>query len=267
MNAQVIIHQAGKFLKRNLPTILAIAACCGVGGTVVVTAINAPKAAEQVRKDSAVNHDGDPDAANALEVVKSSAKYYIPTAVIASATMACVLGSNALNKRQNAALLSAYIMLDQAYKKYRDKFAALYGDEAQYNMEREIAEDAAREALEHNERCTSLIEKSDKRMYYICGPIGGILTTEQYFEATPEQVAKAEWQANQHLKAFKDISLNEVYDLFGLPPVSGGGAVGWTTYQDDAIIFSHDRVVIDEPLECIVISFTNPPSGDYLRFA
>lgn len=44
-------------------------------------------------------------------------------------TITCLLASNILNKRTQASLMSAYAILDQSYKEYKNKLIELYGEE------------------------------------------------------------------------------------------------------------------------------------------
>ena len=109
-----------RFVKQNNSTILSV---MGSGGVIVTTilAIRAtPKACELIKADSRFNHDGDPYAYTKLEAIQSAWKCYIPTAVVGLSTIACIFGANALNKRQQAAITSAYMLLDNTYKQYKD---------------------------------------------------------------------------------------------------------------------------------------------------
>ena len=79
-----------------------------------------PKALRKIRADSKVNHDGDPEAYSKLEAVRSAWVCYIPTAISGTATIFCIFGANVLNKHQQAALTSAYALLNDSYNNYKD---------------------------------------------------------------------------------------------------------------------------------------------------
>lgn len=76
-----------------------------------------------------------------LEMVKIAGPLYIPSILIGVSSIACIVGSNVLNKQKQAALVSAYTMLDQSYKEYKNKVIELYGDEADKAVEEELAKD------------------------------------------------------------------------------------------------------------------------------
>lgn len=70
-----------------------------------------------------------------FEVIKVAGPLYIPSILIGVSSIACIVGSNVLNKQKQAALVSAYTMLDQSYKEYKNKVIELYGDEAEKVVE------------------------------------------------------------------------------------------------------------------------------------
>lgn len=53
------------------------------------------------------------------ETVKVAWTPYIPTVLVGASTIACIFGANVLNKRRQAALMSAYALLDSSYKEYK----------------------------------------------------------------------------------------------------------------------------------------------------
>lgn len=114
--------------------------CIGIVG-VVVTAVMASK-------DSIKAHDLLIDAEiekgselTTKEKVVVAAPAYIPTIVTVSATVACVLGANILNKRNQATLMSAYALLDASYKEYRRKVEDIYGEGSDDTVMSEIAKE------------------------------------------------------------------------------------------------------------------------------
>lgn len=125
------------FIKKNGATILT---CVGVIG-VVATAVTAVKATPKamVLLNNAKREKGEP--LTKLEMIKVAAPAYIPSILIGTGTMACIIGSNVLNRQHQAALVGAYTMLDQSYKEYRNKVDELYGEEAVKQIEEELEKD------------------------------------------------------------------------------------------------------------------------------
>lgn len=125
------------FVKKYGSTILTTLGVVGVIGTTVAAVKETPKALYLL--DEAKKEKG--EDLTVIEKVKVAGPVYIPSIIIGTSTIACIIGSNVLNKRHQAALLSAYTMLDQSFKEYKNKVIDLYGDEANEKVEEEIAKD------------------------------------------------------------------------------------------------------------------------------
>lgn len=114
--------------------------CIGIVG-VIATAIMAAENSNKAR-DLLIEAEIDKgDDLTTKEKVMVAAPAYIPTVVVAGATIACALGANILNKRSQASLASAYALLDTSYKEYRRKVEELYGEGADSAVMAEVAKD------------------------------------------------------------------------------------------------------------------------------
>lgn len=129
-------------LKKFSPTVLSCAGAVGVVGTSVLAVKATPKALRKIRADSRNAHN-DPDAYTKLEAFQSAWIYYIPSVVMGAATMICIFGANILNKHQQAAITSAYALLNDAYQDYKDKLKELYGEDAHRKIMEAIAVEKA----------------------------------------------------------------------------------------------------------------------------
>ena len=126
-NLQRLAQRSKIYLRKASPTILSGLGAAGVIVTSVLAVRATPKALRKIRADSKTNHDGDPEAYNKLEAVKSAWACYIPAAISGTATIFCIFGANVLNKRQQAALTSAYALLNDSYNNYKDKSLTMVG--------------------------------------------------------------------------------------------------------------------------------------------
>ncbi len=95
------------YLKRSSPTILCCIAAVGVVGTAVASVKATPKAMKLLKK--ATDEKG--EELSKAEIVITVAHLYIPAAAIGAGTIFCIFGANALNKQQQARLMSAYALL------------------------------------------------------------------------------------------------------------------------------------------------------------
>ena len=106
-----------RFVKRNASTILSVLGVAGVIATTVTAVKATPKAMEFVKK--AEKEKG--EKLSKWEKVNVAGVAYIPTALVGTATIACILGANLVSRRQQATLMSAYALLDRSYKEYKNK--------------------------------------------------------------------------------------------------------------------------------------------------
>ena len=108
------------FIKRNSATILSFVAVAGVVATAITSANATPKAVRAL--DTAKLNKGEEELTK-IEKVKIVLPVYLPTIITGAATVVCILGSNVLNQRTQASLSSAYAIVDQSYRDYRNSFA------------------------------------------------------------------------------------------------------------------------------------------------
>ena len=130
-----LLRNSRLVLKKNGATILTCVGGVGVIATTVMAVKATPKALlllEEAKKEKG-------EELTKVEVVKTAAPAYIPTAVMGVSTIACIFSANMLNKRHQAALTSAYALLNQSYKEYRGKVVDLYGEIASLSPARHTA--------------------------------------------------------------------------------------------------------------------------------
>ena len=248
-----LLNKAQIFLKRNSGTILT-----GIGAAgVVVTSIMAVKATPKAIRilEEAKKEKG--EDLTTIETVRTAGPIYIPAIISGASTIACIFGANILSKRNQAALASAYAFLNNSYKEYKNKVSELYGDEANDNIREGIAKDKYKN---YNDSFTD-----DKQLYF--DEYSG-----RYFQSTPEDIQKAEYEINRTLAIYDGVYLNDWYEHIGLEPLDHGRDFGWSTginyeqYWQTWIDFSHTKTVLDDGLECIIISFNQEPVYDFENY-
>lgn len=134
---QKLLHKSGLCIRKYSPVALSCVASAGVVVTAIAAAKATPRAVALVYADSRKKHDGDPYAYTKKEAFIAAWKCYIPAVAFGASTITCIMGANALNRRQQAALTSAYALVQSSYKEYKDKLKELYGEEAHNAMPNE----------------------------------------------------------------------------------------------------------------------------------
>lgn len=244
------LHRSSKFVKRNASTILTCVGGVGVVTTSVMAVKATPKALmllEEAKKEKG-------EDLTKLEIVKTAGPAYIPSVVMGAATIACIFGANALNKRQQAALMSAYALLDNSYKDYKKKVGELYGEDGELRVRQEIAKDRYDEEEDYADE-----EDDGKHLFY--DQYSG-----RYFRATNETVLNAKYEINKLLYEDCYASLNELYELFGIERLDHGDYIGWSSaqmsdmYWDSWIHFWLEKTDLEDGMECFIIHYPDPTS-------
>ena len=248
-----LLSHSKLFLNKNASTILTVIGSAGVVTTAVLAVRATPKAVRKV--EEATEEKG--EALTALEVVAAAGPAYIPAVVAGAATIACVFGANILNKRQQASLMSAYALLDNNFKNYQKKTEELYGEGASIRIREEVAKD-------DYEDDTIKIEEG-KELFYD-------MYSNRYFQSTLYDVQQAEYRLNRNLFTRDYAYLNEFYEELGIEPVYAGYSLGWskganlTLYWQEWIDFTHEKMVMDDGLECHIIQMQCEPIPDFEEF-
>lgn len=238
------------FLKKNGSTILTCVGAVGVVATGVAAVKATPKAMQLL--EQAEEQKG--EQLTNLEKVKVAGPAYIPAVIVGASTIACIVGANLLNKRQQAALMSAYALLDSSYKEYKEKVEELYGEAADIAVRTEIAKD-------HYEEENIQVDDG-KQLFYD-------EFSKRYFESTMADVIQAEYDINRRLSTFYGAFLNEFYEYLGIDNVDYGDYLGWsidTIYEEtweSWLSFYHEKVVMEDGLECYIITMSSEPVANF----
>lgn len=232
----------GKFssgVRRSSPTILTALGIVGVVGTAVMAVQATPKALKliKVKKDELKT-----DKLTPMELVQTTWQCYIPSVLIGVGTVTCIIGIGVMGKRNQAALTSAYAMLNESYKQYRQAAKKVYGEDALvassdwgyqvYNMDMD--------------------PESEHLLFYD-------LVSKRYFTTTMAAVLNAQYHVNRNLALRGDCSLNEYLSFLGVDGVANGDEMGWDiTYMVEEmdtywLDFDNHKTTLEDGLECIVI--------------
>lgn len=250
------------FLKRHASTVLTIAGGIGVIVT-TVTAVKATPKALQVLEE-AKEEKG--EELTKLEKIKIAGPKYIPTVIIGTGTIACIFGANVLNKRHQAALVSAYTLIDSSFKEYKQKLKELYGEETHNNVIDALAVEKAKDVGITASSMFTVTSLTDEEA---CGD--PVLFYEEfsgrYFESTIEQVIAAEYHFNRNFVLHGYAILNELYEFLGLEETEYGAEVGWTVEDELCWVdFNHRKTILDDGLVVYIIETPWGPSTDFQEY-
>ena len=179
---------------------------------------------EDAKKDLTINY-----VQTGMKIVK----LYTPAVVLGGASLGCLLASNDILRKRNAALSAAYMTVDKSFKEYRNRVTERFGEEVEkeirYGIKAEQIETTVVDEDGNETTVTETIKTMDPNLYS---------DYARFFDAAspcwqndPEynlMFLKAQQQyANDLLRAKGRLFLNDVYDMLGIEKTKAGQVVGW----------------------------------------
>lgn len=188
-----------------------------------------------------------------MRLILNVTKLYAPAAGLAMLSVGLLTGSHITLSRRNASLTAAYVAVDEAFDKYRERVREQLGEEADRDLRYGTRED--KETVEGDDGKKKVVKHTR------VGEEAGQSQYAKFFDQfCPNFVRNAEYNmiflraqqnyANDMLQARGHVFLNEIYDALGIPRTGAGAAVGWVHGKggDDYIDFgifddkTNDRV-------------------------
>lgn len=242
---------ARKLVVDNSPTILTAFAVVGVA----TTAIMAVKATPRAIKILEVAQTNSPVLLTPQEKLRLIAPCYIPSSMVGIATMACIIGANSVHAKRQAALISAYTLTENAFKEYQAKVTETLGE----GKERKVRDELAQDRVDQHPVATSEV---------IITGNGDVLfmdsLSSQYFESTYEKVKRAENELNHKLVNDMYASLNDFYEMLGVPHNDLGEELGWKS--DQLLTIDISATVTQDKKACLVMNYSVRPIRNYYKF-
>lgn len=258
-----ILSTSKSYLKKNSATILSAISAIGVVITAVETWKAAIKADEIVRNE--VTEQG--DQLNKTDVPTAVVQVYAKPVLFGTATILCIFGANALNKRQQAMISSAYALVRVSFDDYRRKLKELYGEDTHNKIMAALAVEKTDSMHITNSYlgvvcCDLSVNDCDghPKLFYD-------IYSKRYFEATIEKVLIAEYHLNRNYALRGHACLNELYGFLGLTKQDYGEILGWSMDDEGEywIEFNHRKVEMDGGLVCYILEMPFEPHENYLE--
>ena len=161
------------------------------------------------------------------------AKLYAPSVILGALSITCVVSSNNILRKRNAALAAAYTAVDKSFKNYRKNIVERFGEE----LDKELKYNVKAKEVEETVTDEKGKEKKVKKTVHVADPNGYSEYAKFYDDGCSNWQKDAEhnlwflrqqqnW-ANEKLKSQGYLFLNDVYDMLGIPKTSAGQIVGW----------------------------------------
>lgn len=225
--------------------------------TATVLAVKAtPKALEKI--DVAKEKKG--EELTKVEVVKAAWKPYIPAAVSCAVGVGCLIGSNSVNAKRNAALATAYQISSTALADYKEKVVETVGEK----KEKTIRDKVAQKKVDEKPTNSGSIIVTGSGSTTCYDPQFGL-----EFESSIDNIKKAVNTLNYRMMNGSEeyLSLNDFYDEIGIPrdkQPDMGDNLGWNIGRDGLIDVEFSSALHGDKA-CIVIRYTVAPKYDYFK--
>lgn len=160
-------------------------------------------------------------------------KLYGPSVTIGVASLACMIGSNHILNKRNAALAAAYAAVDKSFKEYRGRVIERFGKqmdrELRYNIKAQEIEETTFDANGKETITKKTVDVMDPNSYSQYAIVFD--DSNEGWDPDPERskyflIQQQNW-ANERLKSRGHLFLNEVYDMLGAKRTKAGAQVGW----------------------------------------
>lgn len=168
-------------------------------------------------------------------------KLYAPAIALEAISISCLVGSHTILKKRNVALMTAYTVLENSYKKYRknviDKLGKDADDEFRLGIKTEEVETIDEKGKKKKETVTKIDDNSPSVYAKFFDELS------DYYRKDPNYnllfLKKQQNWANDRLRAQGYLFLNDVYESLGIPKTPDGQFVGWIYNPEDKTIDSY----------------------------
>ena len=189
-----------------------------------------------------------------VEIIKAGWKPYAPAIMTAVVGVACIVGGTRANARRNAALSAAYTVVEQTLNDYTAKTKEIVGEK----KEKEIRDAIAEDELKKHPLSGYNVVRMPKCGKTLCYDV----RSREYFMSDYNSIKKVENDLNRRLRSEMFISLNDVYDEFGIVHDDElGDDIGWNV--DDELEFTISSKIAENNEPCLVVNYVIAPRYDF----
>lgn len=279
-------HKIGFGLKKHSPEILVAAGVIGI----VASTIMACKATMKVNDivdeakdtidtihDALENHkhtsDGEEytqEIANRdLSIVYAQtawkfAKLYGPAVLVGTVSIACMIGSNRILRKENVALAAGFAAVDKSFKEYRgrliDKFGRDLDRELRFGIKAKEFEEVVVDEEGNEKKVTTTVDVIDPNaahsLYSIVFCEGNTGWTKNP-ELNKFFLIQQQNHANDKLRLNGILTLNEVYEMLGAPTTAYGQIAGW--------VYTEDSSAGDNFVDFGIFDVNNPKACEFVN--
>lgn len=243
------VKKLGGVISKNSPTILTGLAVGGLFSTVIFAIKATPKAIEIIEEHTGYNHDGEMKGPTKKEIVQLTWKLYIPAACMGLATAVCIVGSNSINQRRNAALATVYGLTEAAFREYKEKVVETIGK----SKELKVRDEISGEQIKRDPPSETEIIFTGRGEILCRDSFSG-----RYFKSDIEKIRRSINEINQNRLQDMWVTLNDLYYELGLSNTKLGDLLGWDLDTGNVDV-SFSTQLTEEGDPCLVLNYDVQP--------
>lgn len=258
-NMAALFKDVKMAMTKHSPEILTGLGIAGMLTTTILAVKATPKALDLIAEaeDEKFNN-GNGEALTKAEIIKVAWKPYIPAAVTAVTSTACLIGASSVNAKRNAALATAYNLTANALAEFKKATIETVGEKKEQLIRNKVAEEEINK--EPVNQSTIIVSGNGSTRCFDS-------ITKQRFTSDIEKIRKVVNDLNRRMINGEDyISLNEFYSEIGVDQVSIGDDLGWNVTRG-LIELDFSAQLDSDGVPCIYIDYMVAPKRGYNRWA
>ena len=279
------LHKVGFKIKKHSPEILVVAGVIGIV-TSTVMACKATTKVSEIVDDTKLTidaiHDAlenekqtaegevynQEDANKDMAIVYTQtawkfAKLYGPSVAVGVASIACMIGSNRILRKRNVALAAAFATVDKSFKEYRGRLIERFGEdldrELRFNIKAKEIEETVVDEDGNETVVTKTVEVADPTAYSMYSVVfcEGSTGWTKNPELNKLFLIQQQNHANDKLRMNHIVTLNEVYEMLGVPKTAYGQIAGW--------VWTEDGTAGNNYIDFGIFDTNNPKACDFVN--
>lgn len=226
----------------------------GVAGMVTSTVLAVKATPKALRQIEEKKKEKNVEKLSVADTIKTTYKCYIPAAILATASTGCLVGSTSISVRRNAALATAYKIVETGYKEYKEQVVETIGEK----KEKEIREAIVQKKIDNN-------PVSQNQVIVLGGnTLCYDVWSGRYFRTDIDKIKRAINELNRTMTYDNYVSLNDFYDKLGLETTKQGELLGWRLSKG-LIELSPSSHLDENDQPAYAVDFVDPPEYDYYK--
>lgn len=242
-----------KILSEQSPTICMWAGLTTMAYSAVEAARATPEAQKRITRKK---EEKQKDKLTVLETAQATWQCYALAAAACLTGGMLIVGANSMHIRRNAALMTGVTMTQEALREYREETRRIVGEKKDAEIERSVTE--RKMAANPVQDDTIVRTSAGTSLCYdrYC---------DRYFYSSAERIRQAGLEIARMLVSQKDASLDDFYDLIGLPATPLSGGRGWSCIEHsrgDVEVYIDSHLAPND-IPCTSFYFNYMPERNY----